>query len=375
MSDLARILRESPPADPAAEERAWRLACAAYARRPAPARRRRPHALLAVAVAVVALGLATTLTPAGGAVIGLIDVRPDAPSPPPHASRPVVRGDALPGGGRLLVLSGGWASVLGAGASPQRLARADEATFSAFGHYVAIAHGHRLTVYAVDGRRVWSLAEPSRVRAVAWSPDGLRIAYRVGAALRLVDGNGEHPTTLGGATGRTLAWRPGRAPVLAYLRAPDLLVMTDVSSGADVGRLRPPSATTALAWSTDGRRLLAAGPRAVRVFGARGAPLRARRAPSGGALIAASFVPGTHRLAILTRRRGAEVLAVEGRTVASAPRLAAPVWSPDARWLLVGEPGPPWRLLPADGGARPGSAVSLGTGAVTVSGWCCRRRH
>jgi hypothetical protein len=378
MSDLARILREPPPPDPPAEERAWRLARAAYARRATPARRRRRDALLAAAVAVLALGLVGTLTPAGGTVIRLIDVRPDAPVPtPPRASRPVGRGATLPGGGRLLVLSGGWASVVRAGAAPQGLARADEATFSAFGHYVAVARGRRLTVYAVDGRRVWSLTEASRVRAIRWSPDGLRIAYRVGATLRLVDGNGEQPTTLGRATGATLAWRPGRAPVLAYLRAPDVLALTDVSTGADIARPRPPAATTTLAWTTDGRRLLAAGPHVLQVLSPSGIPLRRRRAPVGGELIGASFVPGTHRVALLTRRRGADVLAVEGRTVAFAPRLAAPVWSPDGDWLLAGAHGRPWRLVPAHpaAGTRPAAALALGERGVTVSGWCCRRRR
>lgn len=369
MNELARVLRESVVPDPTAEQRAWRLAHAAYVRRATTTSRRARHG--AVAVAAAALVLTLALTPAGGSVVRLVRQVASTHSAPAPALRATIALRMLPGGGRLLALRNGSAYVLGGSMSPQRLGRAHEATFSAFGHYVAAAQGHALTVYALDGRRVWSLEEPNRIRALRWSPDGLRLAYRAGSQLRIVDGNGENPRTLGHSTGRAVAWRPGPEPVLTYLRLPRLVVMRDVSTDTDIVRLRPPTGTTLLTWSTDGRRLLALGPRQLRVFSRQGASMAWRRAATNVAFVSAAFAPGTHRLALLSRHSDRDVISFAGRKVATGPHLTRPVWSPDGRWLVT-RSGPRWIFVAANAAQHDGTHPSTTVDAQgTVGGWCC----
>ena len=50
-----------------------------------------------------------------------------------------------------------------------------------------------------------------------WSPSGFRVAYRSGQDLRVVAGDGTGDRLLDPGTFRPMAWRPGRAHVLAYL--------------------------------------------------------------------------------------------------------------------------------------------------------------
>ena len=372
MSDLLDALREVPPPDAAAEDRAWRLAHAAYVRRPTPPQRHRTRPLGAAGVAL-ALTLAMTLTPAGGSVVKL--VRQIATSSPEPVPRPLHATGLrrLPGGGLALILREGGAYLVGDGPPARRLGPADLATFSAFGHYAALARGRALTVVALDGRRVWSLREPRPISAIAWAPDGLRVAYRAGARLRVVDGNGEDPRTLRRAAGRALAWRPGGEPLLAYVRRPGLVLVTDVSTGADVARLRAPARTFALDWSADGRRLLALAPRQLRVYDARGRVLARRHAARGETLRAAAFAPHFHHIALLGHRPGRDVLSVAGRPVVAATRLGAPTWSPDGRWLLAAGSGH-WWFVPAPLASSPrpfGSVVVAVRGSA--AGWCCQR--
>jgi hypothetical protein len=66
--------------------------------------------------------------------------------------------------------------------------------------YVAAGVGHSLVAMAPNGRRAWSHPTGGRVVAIAWAPDGLRIAYIVQRgrrfALRVIYGNGTHDTTV-----------------------------------------------------------------------------------------------------------------------------------------------------------------------------------
>lgn len=377
MTELERALRAGPAPDPDAQERAWRLAHAAYLRRPAPSgrrhRRRRALAGLGASVAAVC-GLAVALTPAGGSVVRLVaPSTPTRPAAAPEARAAASPGPALPRGtGRLLVLRDGWATVVERGGAARRLARADEATFSAFGRYVATARGPRITVYALDGRRVWSLVEPTHVHGLRWSPDGLRLAYRAGDLLRVVDGNGEAPRTLGRVAGAlALAWRPGPDAVLAVVRAPRVLTLVDVATGREVARLRAPAGTTGLSWSGDGRRLVAVGPSELRVLSRGGALLQRRTPPAGTTFVAAALSPRSHHLAVVRRGGDGDELSVGGRVRVTVPHLGAPVWSSDGRWLAAERGGDGWVFVPADPRRPP---IVHRVRATTIAGWCCAAR-
>jgi hypothetical protein len=315
MSELGRRLASAAPDDPAAEQRAWELAHAAFVRRLARTDRRATRRRMAgLAAVTAALVLAAAMTSAGSVVVDLVADRMPGSAPPAQMPKP--QRVTFPAGGKLLVVRGGWASLVRRGAPPRRLGPADEATFSAFGRYVALAHGRRLTVYALDGRRIWSLAERHRVHTVRWAPDGLRIAYRTGPLLRIVAGNGERPRTLGAATGRAAAWRPGAEAILAYLRTPRVVALADVATGEDVARVRPPTRTSTLAWSPDGQRLVAVGPHELRLLDRRGRIVRTERPPAGQAFASARFEAHGHRIArrLATLRRSGGVAWQPSRT-------------------------------------------------------------
>jgi hypothetical protein len=374
MTDLGRRLHDAvPPPDPEAEARGWRVAEAAFRRRPDRGRRHRraagpagrpggagagagARARLAAGglAAALLVGLVVALTPAGGAVVDL--VRPAKPlhggARSPAAASRAAAALTLPRG-TVLAVGGGWATLVERGGRTARLGRAQEATFSAFGRYVALADGRTLTVMATDGRRVWSRTEPARVRSVRWSPDGLRIAYVTGGAVRVVDGNGEAARTVGPAAAAPIAWRPGPEAVLAFVPEPGVLALRDVATGADVGTARPPAGVSTLAWSADGTRLLAGGPAAARLYTGTGARARKVPLPPGAGVASAAFAPrgGAYALVVRTARR--DDLVVGRRVIAAAPRLGPPVWSPDGGRVLVQRSDGGWWLLRADGTGPP----------------------
>lgn len=366
MNELERRLRTVAVPDPDAEARAWRLAHAAYRRRPRPgarAARRRVPILLAV---VAALAVTATATPAGTGALDLLrDVAGPQRARPAAASVPSLTSlRRVPGGGRLLVLRDHAGYVIGAGALPRRLGPATDATFSAFGRYVATASGRRLTVFAVDGRRVWSLREPAPIDGLAWAPDGLRVAYRAGGRLRVVDGNGERPRDLARADGAAVAWRPGVSPVITYQREPRVIAFTDVATGQDVARVAAPPGTFALRWSDDGGRLAVAAPRELRVYSPNGALLTRRRPAPGRTYDGVAFVPRTRRLAVVVRSGGSETLRLGERVLATAPFLVAPRFSPDGSWVVVDRGRERWSFVPVRGGRTRDVR-----GAAEIVGW------
>src|SRR5206468_4648201 len=93
----------------------------------------------------------------------------------------------------------------------QLLGAVGEATWSGHGRFVAATRGFELIAVDLHGRRHWSLAARAPVHGPRWSPDGFRIAYLSGRAVRVVAGDGTADRLV--APGRAVRARDG-APVL-----------------------------------------------------------------------------------------------------------------------------------------------------------------
>jgi Tol biopolymer transport system component len=158
----------------------------------------------------------------------------------------------------------------------------------------------------------------------------------------------------------------------------------DVDTGALAWR-SPASvgAVRALAWSADGHRLLARGPRRVVVFDVTGRRSWRIRLPAGAEVGAAAWAPRGDRIALALR--GATATSVYVSRSALVPRrpvfsttgtLRSLAWSPNGRRLLVRwADADQWLLLSPGTANAPITAIgsiSRRFGAVpTVQGWCC----
>jgi hypothetical protein len=367
-----------------ARRRAWAVAADAYAQQ-APVRRSWQWpvgALAALTLAVIVAAVA--LTPPGAAVAGWVRRALGAEAPAPRTTL-----GPLPAAGRLLVTSRSGAWIVARDGARMRLGAFTGATWSPRGLYVAGWHGRSLSAVAPDGRVAWSYAAPGPIRDVRWSPDGFRIAYRSGRHLAVVAGDGSGARILDATPGRAaLAWRPTEAHTLAWVDRDGRVVVRDVDSGRLVWR--SPSgagAATDLAWSADGRRLMAREPRLVRVLDVRAGRWSqvAAGAGAGRRIRAAAWAPSGQRLALIVGEAdGSSAVLVTDRLRSGLPgrRLFATTgtlgplaWSPDGRRLLVGwRDADEWLFLPAGGRARPSAVAQVARrfgGAPVVRGWCC----
>ncbi|HEX8122471.1 MAG TPA: hypothetical protein VF549_14515 [Solirubrobacteraceae bacterium] len=392
------------PGESDARRRAWELAAAALDERaPAAAAPRRPRRRsLAVAAAAIAL-LAAAVTPPGSAVADwlgdAVKSVVDADPPPRNAGGL----DALPGGGRVLVLADGAPAIAGDDAKRRLAGDADGAAWSPHARFVAAIRGNELAALDLHGERRWSLAAPAPIERASWSPDGFRVAYATGAQMRLVagDGTGDRVVTqrrvrAGESAFAGLAWKPGSRHVLAYVdRRRVWVVDTDLRR---VLWSRPAPDRPRPEFAPDGSRLLLTSRADVRVLRSRDGRalhrLPARLTGGAREREALRARPGTRlgggvwnragtafalvrqngpRTEVLVTRTSAQRLRVRRLFVAGDLRIVA--FSPDDRWLLVDwtETGT-WLFLPLHGGrARQLTGVARRFGArnVVPQGWCC----
>jgi hypothetical protein len=378
------------PGEEDARRRAWAVARAALAeRQPVTARRllaRPPAAVLAAVFAVAVLALALT-APGHATATWLRERIAAVADPTPRAARPkpAPTSGPLPGGGRILVVNVHGPTVLGLPGAPRVLLGAvDDATWSPHGRYVAAVRGIELIAVDLHGRRRWHVAARHGIEFPRWAPSGFRVAYLVGGPglrLRVVAGDGTGDRAVARAGPTPPAWNPSPAVhLLAYADPANRIVVRDIDSGAVVWRARSRERARTLAWSHDGRRLLAVGARTVTAYaGASGHVVGRRRAPHGTANVTAAFAPRGRRY-VLVRHVHATgdhrlVLVQHGRErllqVGTGP-IDDVAWGPDGHWLVLDQPGGrPWSLMHLTrAGPDIPRLLAPGRGA-RLAGWCC----
>ena len=225
---------------------------------------------------------------------------------------------SLPGGGRLLVTSDAGAWVVDADGSKRLLGRYREASWSPFGRFVVAARTNELAALTPEGEVRWTLARPD-VRFPRWggTRTDTRIAYLSDGTLRVVGGDGKRDRLVDSeAAERAPLWRPGAAHVLVYERRDGSIRVIDADTGRQLERKIPQSflRESDLALAHD---LLGAGD------------------------------------------------------------FAAPVRSPDGRWLAVGWPEADQIVFVRAEGGRQLRAVANVSAQFrsrsfpTIDGWCC----
>ena len=385
MSTVRDRLREQPlPGEAEAAARTWPVVEAALAERQPAGRRHGTPLRLAIVIALLVLALAITLSPAGAWIGDRFDSEPHS-SPPAFA--------ALPKGGSVLAISrsGAWAISRG---STQGLGSFSQAGWSPRGKHVVGVNGRRLIAVTPTGIVKWTLAEPRRVSHPAWSTDeGFAVAYLERSSLRVVAGDGDPVTNRrvrGGAAAVTPAWLPHSDRVLTYVTRRGTIETVDVDTGRTSWRTRlaaagpedPADLPRALAWSQDGRRLVALLSRSVAVLDGTGRFVRTIPLPGAGRELA--LHPSGAKAAVIVSGRGQmRVLEVrlDGRRPGSSLELFQGdvdglAWSQNGRRLLLGWRGADqWLLLGPGSRIRPLHKVSRELGRAggfpRVAGWCC----
>ena len=227
---------------------------------------------------------------------------------------------SLPASGRLLVTADSGAWVVDQDGSKRLLGPYREASWSPFGRFVVASRRNELAALTPDGEVRWSLARPN-VRFPRWggTRTDTRVAYLSGGELRVVGGDGKGDRVVdANAAARAPLWRPGPGHVLVYQRRDGSIRAIDTETGKQLERKVPES-----------------------------------------------FL----RQADLAR----------AHDLLGAGDFAAPVRSPDGRWLAVGWPEADQFVFAQARGGRQLRAVANVSSQFrsrsfpTISGWCCSR--
>jgi len=298
----------------------------------------------------------------------------------------------LPSRGRLLVAGPSGAWIVHPDGGKRRLGAYTYASWSPRGLYAAVARGQELTAVEPGGDVRWSLARPEPVSWPRWAPSGFRIAYKSGRSLRVVIGNGRGDRLLARGVDEgapALAWAPAvNVNLLAYADRAGRVRVIDIDARRERWSSPPGGRTIELAWSPDGTRLVAIGPRRLRVFQGNGVLLRT--IPTGGAPASVAFRRDGHIFAFAHRVQGgrSEVILLPAERAGSprsifrgAGAFGQIAWSPDKRWLLVPWPsadqwvfvrsgGPP-KIVTESEITRYFTPAAPGGVFPTLSGWCC----
>jgi len=384
---VSELLSEVPlPDEAGAEKRAWHVVSAVAARQ-LPTRKQ-GRARLAAVAAALALIIAVAFTPPGAAVADWVR---NAVDPGEQAARPALT--SLPTDGQLLVVSPRGVWVVQRDGSKRRLGNYDEAHWSPNGLFVVGTRGRQLVALDPKGEVRWSLARSRPIHDASWSPDGYRIAYLAGSSLRMTAGDGTGDRLLRQLAGPAApAWRPGPNQGLTFSDPSGRITLVDPDRGRRLWATAPGPVPDQLAWTADGRRLVALAAGSVRVLSADGRllsefPLGASAQPHSVAVH-----PGGNSVAVSLRdaRGRSEVISFPLHQRPQRPRrlfagqgsFTDLSWSPDGRWLLVA-----WReanqwLFVRSTRVKKVDAVSNiagqfepgGNGSAafpTIGGWCC----
>lgn len=377
-----RLNAVEPPERGAAERRAWAVVHTAFGRRATSRRGRQPVVAVAAALLLVVSVTTIALTPPGAALADWVQhVLGDAPPTPRTSLGP------LPGGGRMLVTAAGQVWVIKPDGSRRAVARADGATWSPRGRFIATWRGTTLSAVTPDGRVAWRQTGAGQVSDASWSPDGYRIAYRRGDALWVVAGDGSGARAVDGTARPVPAvWRPGAAQDLTWVDARGHITVREPDSGRLVWRAaRVLAAARRLEWSPRGKRLAVVNGSRVRIF-----DLTTSRVSTAGwhdrRVRSVAWSPATDQIAMIVQSHGSDLrslVLVRGdgrpeRRLFTGTRLGEITWSPSGNQLLVGWPhADQWLLVPLDTRARLSAVGGLGRrfgGQPVVRGWCCTSR-
>jgi hypothetical protein len=367
---------EDVPIPEDAEERARRVATAAFAER-TPAPRRRTHWRPIVAVAVVAACAGMLASPPGRSVIRSIRKAVGVE----HAAPALFR---LPAQGHVLVNSTRGAWVASADGSKRLLGTWGEASWSPFGRYVVAVGKDGIVAMDPAGMIHWTLSRPAPL-VPAWGGkrDDTRIAYVSLGRLRVLAGDGTGDAArCGAALPVAPAWQPGSLRVLAYASGRQVQVVDVVTCRILFRRPGPFSKLpfSKLQWSSDGKLLLAFSPYEVRVFDLHGRVVGADDPSDATRDEDATFVTGTHTVFVARLHGGSTDVfdLATGKSVFSAGPVSQVVSSPDGRWLLVPWPSADqWVFVrvraPHAIRAYSGIKSQFGTGTFpVVAGWTAK---
>jgi hypothetical protein len=259
---LEGVFAEAPEPDPGAEEKALHQALRAL-QPPAPAHRGLRTAVLAFAALVVLLVIAAGSLAAAGALHVSIGTKPK-PHPAP------IRLTLPPGANGIAAIVDGRLSVATTDGLGFQGRPVSSAALSPRALYVAAGIGDSLVGLAPNGRTAFSHPVGGDVVAIAWAPDGFRIAYVVHSGhrfvLHVIYGNGILDKTIDRSVRPVRpSWRADSLAV-AYVGGGGHAVVYDIGHRQHTV-VNTAAPVTRLAFAPVGRQLAVATPDAVVVGG------------------------------------------------------------------------------------------------------------